>query len=739
LGEKLRVKTGGAAALASAVVFLFMCSGAWANHNSTEVVSTGPNGGNGAFAGVFRGASADGTRVFLQTSEQLTSDDTDAVMDIYERAGGVTTRISTGPNGGNGPNSAPFSAVSKDGSRVFFRTSEKLVASDTDSAMDLYERANGTTTLISTGPAGGNGALAAGFNAISEDGSRVLFSTSESLVASDNDANRDIYMRSGGTTTLQSTGPAGGNGDFDASFAGIPADGSHVYFHTDEIMVSSDFDAMQDVYDRSAGATAHLSIGPAGGNGNLDFDYDAFFDGASANGSTAWIHTDEVLVGTDTDVTNDVYEHSGGGISVLSTGPTGGNADTSAYFAGASQDGSRVFFDTQEPLTGGDGDAANDVYQRAGGATTLISTGPGGGNGPVFSSFQGASSDGTRVFFQTADSLLASDIDGFQDVYERTGGTTTLVSTGPVGGNGLFDASFKGASKDGSSVFFDTMENLVPGATGTYTDLYERSGGATTFLSTGPIGGNGDFLQFFDFASDDGSRVFFETDEPLVSTDTDTTQDVYMSSITGGYPRPKGATPMYASLVPTYNPCTAPNRTHGPGLSFPSCNPPAQVSSFLTVGSPDSNGAGANSVAFVKLAAIPGVASTPADEADIRFTVSITDVRLKAGLADYAGQLELNTAARITDRLNGSSPVDPGTVSDLPFPVTVPCATTADASVGSTCSIITTADTVLPGTVREIKRTMWQLDPLRVSDGGADGIAATAGNTPFLTQGLFVP
>ena len=43
-----------------------------------------------------------------------------------------------------------------------------------------------------------------------------------------------------------------------------------------------------------------------------------------------------------------------------------------------------------------------------------------------------------------------------------------------------------------------------------------------------------------------------------------------------GYPRPKGASPMRGSLVPAYEPCTAPNRTHGPPLAFPSCAPPAR-------------------------------------------------------------------------------------------------------------------------------------------------------------------
>ena len=40
------------------------------------------------------------------------------------------------------------------------------------------------------------------------------------------------------------------------------------------------------------------------------------------------------------------------------------------------------------------------------------------------------------------------------------------------------------------------------------------------------------------------------------------------------HPRPVGASPARMSLVPAYAPCAAPNRTHGPPLAFPSCNPP---------------------------------------------------------------------------------------------------------------------------------------------------------------------
>jgi len=39
----------------------------------------------------------------------------------------------------------------------------------------------------------------------------------------------------------------------------------------------------------------------------------------------------------------------------------------------------------------------------------------------------------------------------------------------------------------------------------------------------------------------------------------------------------------------------------------------------------------------------------------------------------------------------------------------------------------------------EAKRAVWQVDGVQVFDGGSDGVASTAGNTLFASQGLFVP
>jgi hypothetical protein len=211
------------------------------------------------------------------------------------------------------------------------------------------------------------------------------------------------------------------------------------------------------------------------------------------------------------------------------------------------------------------------------------------------------------------------------------------------------------------------------------------------------------------------------------------------------YVRPKGATPLRASLVPAYQECAAPNREHGPPLVHPSCNPPAQSSPHVTVGTPDSNGAAANSVAFARYSAIPGAPATPADEADVEIAIEASDIRSPGSLSDYAGELQGRVSVRITDRNNSlAPPVFPddqtGTVQDTPVTVTVPCAPTANTLIGSTCSVNTTADSLVPGTVTEGDRAVWQFDRVQLFDGGDDGEAGSAeDNVLFATQGVFIP
>jgi hypothetical protein len=206
------------------------------------------------------------------------------------------------------------------------------------------------------------------------------------------------------------------------------------------------------------------------------------------------------------------------------------------------------------------------------------------------------------------------------------------------------------------------------------------------------------------------------------------------------YARPKGATPFRVSLVPAFRNCASPNRTHGSPLSFGSCALPQQTSSQLTVGSPDANGRVANSIGSVRLDVLAGDPATPANEADVQVSASLTDVRKQSDLSDYTGELRFETFVQITDRFNGSSQSEPATTETNPFPFTVPCASTSSTTIGGACTLSSSFNAILPGSVVEGKRAIWELNEIDVYDGGADGQANTTfDNTLFARQGVFVP
>jgi len=210
--------------------------------------------------------------------------------------------------------------------------------------------------------------------------------------------------------------------------------------------------------------------------------------------------------------------------------------------------------------------------------------------------------------------------------------------------------------------------------------------------------------------------------------------------------RPKGASPLRASLVPAYKACTAPNRTHGAPLAFPSCNPPVQTSNFLTVGSPDANGAGANSVASILLRV---KATSPED---VLINSTGTDIRCKPATSptvcgtantadgpDYSGELQGNAIIRISDHYNGPGLNEAATVQDIPFPVNAQCANTAALTEGGVCTAATSANATVPGSVKDAQRGVIEIGQLQINDGGADGTVATADNTLFEVQGIFIP
>jgi hypothetical protein len=562
--------------------------GAASEQRRTELVSAGTS--EDAFYGA---ASGDGRRAAYTTGSAVTPADTDGLCDrgfdsetgepypptpcrdVYVRdlVARTTKLVSTGSTGGSAHVDAGFLGISRDGRRVLFQTTEQLTAQDMDTANDVYSRNvdTDTTNLVSTGPTGGNGPVDVftGRWQQSADGTRIFFDTQEALTSDDTNDLFDAYVRdlSTGTTQVVSTD---GSDAVGGATEGISEDGSKAFFRTVGSATANDTDqcpgssrGCADVYERDLGAgrTTLVSTGPRGGQPG----FDAEFAGASPDGSRVYFHTAEPLTADDTDLpetcpappvpsdpfTNcvDVYERAAGQTTLISTGPAknAGDPAPSAFYA-ATADGSRIYFHTAEPLVAGDPDYQRDVYVRDHATTVLVSdtqTADPIGYGAVPA---GIARGGDEVFLATYQRWTGTDTDAEFDLYSKSSSGFRQASIGSIGGNG-HNSSFGELATDTGRLFFTTTERLVPEDTQAFSqDIYQWLDGETTLISTGPTAQSFFASANRQSAADGGRRFFFNAGN-LVPEDTDAAGDVYVS-IAGGPPDCEAVRPDRAVLWP---------------------------------------------------------------------------------------------------------------------------------------------------------------------------------------------
>jgi hypothetical protein len=512
---------------------------------TTTLVSTGPNG-NKPYDAKFAGASPDGSHVFIETGEPLVSEDTDfgcypeapyegpqGCPDLYERVGDQTKLVSTGPTDPQGYNEIRYqsqSLVSADGSRVYFSTSEPLVAADTDSGfvedrMDGYMRSGETTTLITQGP-GDQHKFGAGVSRLSEDPNLAFFVSRENLTPDDSDncggtfhlPCLDVYARhlDTNTTELVSTGPRPSQGSYTASYGSEPSavsrDGRYVFFRSAEAVTDDDVEG-------DSSTCSH--------DGHFDRGCNDIFRRDLQTSTTTLISTGPKKTGT---------------------GGTGTVDD--AEFEYATPDGQRAFFSTEEQLVAADVDGQSDVYEWSNGTTTLISPSSVAPDQGKEVAFRGSSRDGNRVFLYTAERLLASDLDDAGDIYRASGGTIEQVSKGPSGGDAEIYVDRFGEegvpSLDGSTTFFATAESLVPDDTDTAIDEYEWRDGETSLILDGLP--TPSFIKIYG-QTPDARHVFLWTADALTREDGDNNFDLYAATLNQP-PSCDDVVPSTTSLLP---------------------------------------------------------------------------------------------------------------------------------------------------------------------------------------------
>jgi hypothetical protein len=336
---------------------------------------------------------------------------------------------------------------------------------------------------------------------LSADGSRVAF------VARTFDGAGPwriwIRLRDEARTVLASA-PEGAlsDTDLDANMDVLTQDGSALLFTTAQALMSSDLDTQVDLYrfnidTESLELVSAAAIGaPSNGQANACSPTYGVSGcsvspgGYSADGTTVYFISPEALdIDAVTGAPN-LYVNSNGDtrlVAVLAPGDmkTGEAGWRNGFLSNrplrVNGDGSRVVFESAAQLTEYANGGVKEIYVYDAEAKALScascsnATPALGGNamaelrtqlplkvtaGSYSTQGRNIANDGATVYFQTAERLVASDINGVIDVYEYDLSTDsmTLMSSG-VGSTG---SAYVDNSEDGEDVFFFSMDNLVP-------------------------------------------------------------------------------------------------------------------------------------------------------------------------------------------------------------------------------------------------------------------------------------
>jgi hypothetical protein len=392
------------------------------------------------------------------------------------------------------------------------------------------------------------------FIGASEDVQRVFFSSEQHLLPADagRTEGKSIYEIDGSGVHLVDVDDEGallsGCGSSvlsdeyeDAIDGAISADGQRVFFTTHPGCVGP-----AEVFLRQSGATTEISASQCDLS-DCGPEADVSFVGATPSGSSAFLVTEEKLTDEDTNSYPDLYRYdvASGKLTLLSSPPGGVGLAVRSTPVHASTDGSRVYF-YAAPQSGPEAGTGEHLYLADQSGLHTV--------GPSQSLVQ-ISADGRYALLSTYVALAKSDTDERLDLYryDAESGTITPVSVeGPAGGNGPFEVRteptyfaesdptqpYRSMSEDGSRIFFSTEERLVPQDHNEALDVYEWADGSLGLISSG----EGDRPDVYLGSTPDGRTVLFRTTATLLPSDRDGGEmDFYEARIGGGFPETAAA------------------------------------------------------------------------------------------------------------------------------------------------------------------------------------------------------
>jgi DNA-binding beta-propeller fold protein YncE len=363
---------------------------------------------------IFEGASADGSKVFFTTTQQLTNSDTDTTRDLYEYdfnapAGQRLIQVSAGGTGdatpGAGADVGGVSRISEDGSHVYFVANGVLTTSPSPGAQGYGAHGE----AVSSGAVAQAGAenlyvfdtetKQTAFIAELCSGPGASGGVADVQCPSNLNSDPWNYGANHNDQALWSHGAEGG----DKRPVQSTPDGGFLAFTSYGDLTADDTSITRQVfqYDAQTGMLVRVSIGQDGfhDNGNANAG-DARIVGQpyttttrggeiartmSDDGSYVFFESpvgltphalDDVAIDSEGDFAQNVYEYHEGHVSLISDGKdtsfipsvSGQSQKSGVFLIGTSASGGDVFFTTADPLVPQDTDTQVDIYDaRIGG------------------------------------------------------------------------------------------------------------------------------------------------------------------------------------------------------------------------------------------------------------------------------------------------------------------------------------------------------------------------------------
>ncbi|MET0601513.1 MAG: hypothetical protein ABW167_05940 [Baekduia sp.] len=367
----------------------------------------------------------------------------------------------------------------------------------------------------------------------------------------------DLYRVGIGETpsliTQGNSGPVPGYSEF----SHLAADGA-VYFRTTAHLVPGDANrtAGMDVYVRAGGQTSLLSrkgdgtaVGTCGAIlGNLTSLQGTTAAGAISNGGSSVVFTtpDPNAFGADPDCSAPahIYAARSGGQTLDVSASQRSTPDPAgpmpARYAGATPDGSRIFFQSSEMLTN-DAQPGGGLYEYDAGTGTLGILLSAGGVQP-----RAMSNDATKIYFLSSEDLAAGGLAGMSNVYviDTTTKEVDHVVADPTNSIvGDFDVWQSAANPVGDFAFGSTARlTAFDNAGFAEVYMYKAQSKELICVSCDPAGQRlltskarsnatirpGVVLAKLEPSfSADGKRLVFQSGDQLVPEDTNHTVDVY--------------------------------------------------------------------------------------------------------------------------------------------------------------------------------------------------------------------